>query len=278
MYVHWDVNPVIFELGALKAKYYGLFFSTLFLAGYLMLRYALKKEKRPAAESGRLVVAMIIGIVAGLRLGHVLFYNPLYYLTHPLDILMIWKGGLASHGAAVGALIALFIFSRRKQRPGMLWYLDRIVIPAAFGASLIRLGNLMNSEIIGTPTNQPWAFIFYRVDEIPRHPAQLYESLIYLFVFLLLAYLYLRRNAARKTGLLSGLFLTIVFSARFVIEFVKEDQSAFEAEILLNMGQWLSIPFVFAGLFLMLRRNKPQRIPIGTEKTKARQKRAAVKK
>ncbi len=201
---------------------------------------------------------MIFGTVIGARLGHCLFYNPTYYLSNPIEIIKVWEGGLASHGAAIGIIIAIYLFSNKKKNYSMLWILDRIVIVVALAGTFIRLGNLFNSEIIGIPTDVSWAFIFTAVDNVPRHPAQLYESIAYLIIFVILFFVYYKGIEKNRTGLLFGLFLVLVFSFRFFIEFVKENQSGFEAGMALNMGQLLSIPFIIAGIVFISKSFKPK--------------------
>lgn len=215
-----------------------------------------KKEKKTDTDLNDLVWYMILGTVIGARLGHCLFYNPVYYLSNPLEILMVWKGGLASHGAAIGILSAIYLFTKKKKEYSYLWVMDRIVITVALGGFFIRMGNLFNSEILGTPTNVPWAFIFTSFDNVPRHPAQLYEAIAYLLVFVFLIFYYFRTNAKFKPGKLFGYFLVMVFTFRFLVEFVKIDQTYFEKGMYLNMGQLLSIPFVLLGIYLLLRRDK----------------------
>jgi prolipoprotein diacylglyceryl transferase len=196
---------------------------------------------------------MIFGTVIGARLGHCLFYNPEYYLSNPIEIFKVWEGGLASHGAAIGILTAIYLFAKKKKNYPMLWTLDRIVIVVALAGTFIRLGNLFNSEIIGTPTEVSWAFVFTAVDDIPRHPAQLYESIAYFIIFLILLFIYYKGIEKNKNGLLFGLFLLLVFTFRFFVEFLKENQSGFEESLVLNMGQLLSIPFVIVGIVFIIK-------------------------
>ena len=252
-FIEWSVNPEIFHLGPIHVRWYGLLFASAFVAGYVIFTWVFKKEGKPQEDLEQLAVYMIFGTVIGARLGHCLFYNPEFYLTHPLEILKVWEGGLASHGAAIGILVALYLFSKKKKSYTMLWTLDRIVIVVALGGSFIRLGNLFNSEIIGKPTDVPWAFIFTSVDNVPRHPTQIYESLAYLIVFLILIFIYAKGFEKNRSGLLFGLFLVLVFTFRFFVEFLKEDQSSFEAGMALNMGQLLSIPFVIAGIVFIVK-------------------------
>lgn len=208
----------------------------------------------------RLTIYMAIGTIAGARLGHCFFYEPAFYLRHPLEILLVWHGGLASHGAAIGILIALWLFVR-KEKKGYAWVLDRIAIVVALSGFLIRMGNLMNSEIYGIETTVPWGFVFLRNNEVvPKHPTQIYEGLAYLLIFFLLYIMYWRKKGRVYQGLLISIFLILVFTSRFFIEFLKENQVAFEAGMKLNMGQLLSIPFVLlgiAGLYWSLKNKIP---------------------
>jgi phosphatidylglycerol:prolipoprotein diacylglycerol transferase len=252
-FIEWSASPEIFHLGPFSIRWYGLLFAMGFVVGYILMTWMFKREGRDQADLDQLSVYMIFGTVIGARLGHCLFYNPVYYLSNPIEILKVWEGGLASHGAAIGILISLYLFSKKKKNYTMLWTLDRIVIVVALAGSFIRLGNLFNSEIIGKPANLAWAFIFTSVDNIPRHPTQLYESIAYLMIFLILLFTYAKGFEKNKGGLLFGLFLVLVFTFRFFVEFLKEDQSAFEAGMALNMGQLLSIPFVIAGIVFIVR-------------------------
>jgi prolipoprotein diacylglyceryl transferase len=222
----------------------------------------LKSEKVPQKWIDSLFFYIIIATIVGARLGHVFFYGWEYYSQHPGEILKVWHGGLASHGGALGIIIALLIHSKLITKRNVFWTIDRIVVPTALVAGFIRLGNLMNSEIYGIETSLPWGFIFERNGEtVPKHPTQIYEALAYFISFGILRYLYWRTRAKHKEGLISGAFFVLIFSARFFIEFIKEDQEAFEATMALNMGQWLSIPFVLAGLFLMVRAIKlPEKV------------------
>ncbi|HEY6625759.1 MAG TPA: prolipoprotein diacylglyceryl transferase, partial [Ignavibacteriaceae bacterium] len=217
-----------------------------------------KREGRPRTDLEQLSVYMIFGTVIGARLGHCLFYNPEYYLSNPIEIFKVWEGGLASHGAAIGILTALYLFSKKKKNYPMLWTLDRVVIVVALAGTFIRLGNLFNSEIIGRQTDVSWAFIFTAVDDIPRHPAQLYESIAYFIIFLILLFIYYKGFHKNKSELLFGIFLVLVFAFRFFVEFVKENQSGFEETMVLNMGQILSIPFVVAGIIFIAKSFKPK--------------------
>jgi phosphatidylglycerol:prolipoprotein diacylglycerol transferase len=257
--IPWDVNPEIFRIGAFAVRWYGLLFASSFLFGYIIMNRIFKNENLNEATLDRLTIYMAVGVIAGARLGHCLFYEPSYYLNHPLEILMIWHGGLASHGAAIGILTAVWLFAR-KEKKDYLWALDRVAIVVALSGFFIRMGNLMNSEIYGTETTVPWGFVFLRNHEVaPKHPTQIYEGLVYLAIFVLLYRLYWSKKGEHIQGMLISLICILIFTARFFIEFLKEDQVAFEASMKINMGQWLSIPFVLlgiAGLYWSFSRNK----------------------
>jgi len=257
-FIEWNVSPEIFHLGPLSIRWYGFLFAMAFVAGYFIMSTIFRKENRSKQDLEQLSVYMIFGTVIGARLGHCLFYNPTYYLANPIEILKVWEGGLASHGAAIGIIISQYIFSKKNKNYDLMWILDRIVIVVALGGSFIRLGNLFNSEIIGHPTQVSWAFIFTSVDDLPRHPTQLYESIAYLIIFFVLWMIYQKGNAKTKKGFLLGLFLILVFTFRFFVEFLKENQSTFEAGMALNMGQLLSIPFVIAGIVFIIQSSKPK--------------------
>lgn len=255
----WGVGPDIFSLGPITIRWYGLLFATAFFLGFLYMRYVFVRENRPVASLDSLLMYMMISTVVGARLGHCLFYDPGYYLSNPIEIIKVWRGGLASHGGAIGILIGMYMYAKKQANQPYLWLLDRVVVPIALAGSLIRLGNLFNSEILGVPTEKPWAIVFTRVDDLPRHPAQLYESVSYLFIFLFLNLVYRKLGEKTPRGLLLGLFLVLVFSARFLIEFVKVRQAAFGEALPLSIGQLLSIPAVLAGLFFLIRaRKQPQ--------------------
>lgn len=257
-FIEWSVTPEIFHLGPISVRWYGLLFAMAFVAGYFIMTWVFKKEGRPQPDLEQLSVYMIFGTVVGARLGHCLFYNPAYYLSNPIEIFKVWEGGLASHGAAIGILIAVYLFSKKKKNYSFLWIIDRIVIVVALAGTFIRLGNLFNSEIIGKPTDVAWAFIFTSVDDLPRHPTQLYESIAYFIIFLILLFIYYKGFEKNRSGLLFGLFLVLVFTFRFFVEFLKENQSAFERGMILDMGQLLSIPFVIAGIIFISKAFKPK--------------------
>lgn len=252
-YIYWDVSPEIFRIGVFALRWYSLLFALGFLIGLQILTWMYNRENKPLKDLDRLFIDVLAGTIIGARLGHCLFYDPAYYLSHPLEILMIWRGGLASHGGAIGILTAMYIYSRGRKDQPYLWVLDRIVVPIALAGMLIRIGNLFNSEIIGKATTVPWAFIFARVDQVPRHPAQLYEALIYGLIFIYLLRLYKRKSPEIPHGYLLGNFLVLIFGSRFFVEFVKVRQEAYGESFPLTTGQWLSIPMVIVGLYLFWR-------------------------
>jgi prolipoprotein diacylglyceryl transferase len=255
-FIHWNISPVIFSLGPISVRWYGLLFAMSFVVGYFIMLRIFNKENIPEPLLDELSMYMLIATVVGARLGHVLFYEPATYLAHPLDILKIWQGGLASHGAAIGIPVALYLFSRKTRQP-FFWVIDRIVIVVALSGFFIRTGNLFNSEIYGNITNLPWGFIFERAGEsLPHHPTQIYEGLCYLGIFFFLLWFYYKKNGKPRPGLLFGYFLIGVFGFRFLVEFIKEPQVAFESSMALNMGQLLSIPLVIAGIVILAMKPK----------------------
>jgi phosphatidylglycerol:prolipoprotein diacylglycerol transferase len=245
-------------IGPLAIRWYGLLFATGFIIGYRIIFNIYRKENKPTQDLDPLLMYLVIGTVVGARLGHVLFYDPGYYFSHPLEIIKIWKGGLASHGGALGVLLATYLYSRKHPTQPYLWLLDRLAIPTALASAFIRLGNFFNSEILGTPTTVPWAIVFDRVDNVPRHPVQLYESISYLIIFIILMTLYKKRAENLRPGMLLGLLLILVFGVRFMLEFIKMHQAAYATEFL-SVGQWLSIPMVIAGVVLVVWGGKLQR-------------------
>nr|WP_026462988.1 prolipoprotein diacylglyceryl transferase [Adhaeribacter aquaticus] len=259
-YITWNVSDEIFRvdlpvLGSIALRWYGLLFASGFIFGQIILTRMYKAERVSEKWVDVITLYMIVGTVLGARLGHCLFYEPDVYLSDPIRILKIWEGGLASHGATVGILLALYLYSR-KYRFDYLWVLDRIVIVVALGGALIRLGNLFNSEIVGKATNVPWAFVFmrnYEFPQVPRHPAQLYESISSFLIFLGLLFLWSRKKEATPRGRIFGLFVVILFTLRFLYEFLKEAQVEFEESMTLNMGQILSIPLILVGLYILIR-------------------------
>ena len=253
-FIHWNVSPEIFSLGPLTVRWYGLLFAIGFLFGYNHGEKMFKHENIDLKLLESLFIYLIVATIVGARLGHVFFYGWHYYSQHPIEILYVWQGGLASHGGVIGILAALSFWSLKVSKRSLLWVLDRVVVPSALVAALIRFGNLMNSEIYGMPTTLPWGVIFERNHEtVAKHPTQIYESLSYLFTFAVMMYMYWKTKAKDYQGLIVGVFFVLVFAAGFFIEFIKEDQEAFEKGMMLNMGQWLSIPFVIAGIILIVR-------------------------
>jgi phosphatidylglycerol---prolipoprotein diacylglyceryl transferase len=250
--IPWDVNPEIFRIGHFVVRWYGLLFASSFLFGYIIMLKIFKNENLSEALLDKLTIYMAVGTIVGARLGHCFFYEPSYYLAHPLEILAIWHGGLASHGAGIGILTAVGIFAY-KEKKGYFWTLDRIAIVVALSGFFIRMGNLMNSEIYGIETTVPWGFVFLRNGETaPKHPTQIYEALAYLFIFLLLFRIYWKKKGEHIEGSLISLAILLIFVARFFIEILKENQVPFEKglklDIGLNMGQLLSLPYILIGL------------------------------
>jgi phosphatidylglycerol---prolipoprotein diacylglyceryl transferase len=267
-YIIWDVDPNIVTLPFINhpIRWYGLLFSLAFLMGQQIMYFIYRKEKRPIGEIDTLTIYMVTATILGARLGHVLFYNPSYYFQNPQKIMMVWEGGLASHGGVVGVLIAAFLFAR-KSNVRYLWVLDRICIVAALAFSMIRLGNLMNSEMIGIPTTLPWGFVFIGTDNLPRHPAQLYEAIHYFMCFIMLFFIWYKRKDRMKDGVLFSWSLIILFSLRFVDEFFKVNQAQFEDGLILNMGQLLSIPFILIGIVLLLLTKSRKKHPDANDAT-----------
>lgn len=260
----WDIDPELVKIGPFSLRYYSVLFAVAFILGFRLMTSMYRREGLDEQNLHPLLVYIIVGTIIGARLGQTLFYEFDYYKSHPLEIILPfrigangfeWTGyqGLASHGGAIGIVVALAFFCRR-YKTTFLPLLDKLVIAIALAGFFVRLGNLFNSEILGKPTTLPWAFIFSRVDALPRHPSQLYEAIAYLFIFIMLGRFYKNKGQQLQKGFLFGLFLVLVFSARFLIEFTKENQEAFEKALPLNMGQLLSIPFILTGLYFLFRR------------------------
>ena len=256
----WDVHPTLFTIGPVEVRYYGLMWALGFIISAYIISNIMKREGYPEKTFDSFFWYALLSTVIGSRLGHCLFYAPGYYLTHPIEILYIHQGGMASHGAAVGLLVGLWLFSRKNKIP-YIWSLDRIGILVAISGALVRIGNFMNSEIFGRPTSLPWGVEFVLSNEwntlykgLPCHPPQLYEALAYLIIFVAFLWLYYRKNLAqRRPGAMFGIFLIALFGIRFLIEFIKNPQEDFEVGMILNMGQLLSIPFIVAGCVLLYR-------------------------
>lgn len=266
-YITWDASPVLFTLGPLTVRWYGLMFAIGFLVGYKIVERMFRHEGAPERWLGILLAWTFTGTVVGARLGHVFFYEWDRYSQDPVSILYIWEGGLASHGGAIGVILGVLAFSYFTSHRSPLWTFDRLVIPIAMVGGLIRLGNLMNSEIFGHPTDLPWGFMFINSAEWRTlypgqacHPTQIYEALCYFILFGILMWMYWRRNDEERPGLIFGVFLTVLFTCRFLIEFVKNVQEEFEHQLPLDMGQLLSIPFIIAGLVLIIRAYRRPRL------------------
>ncbi len=260
--IHWNVDPIIFNIGSFGLRWYSFGFLFAFLFGYFILSRIFKHEKVDIKLLDSLVVYIFVAVLVGARLGHCLFYEPDYFCTaaHWPEIFLPFNPqtgqftgyqGLASHGAAIAILLVLWLYNHR-YHINVLWVLDRIVIVVALGGAFIRLGNLFNSEIYGVETSLPWGFVFERNGEtVPKHPTQLYESLSYFIIFIVSILTYLKKDGKLHNGRLFGWWLVALFGMRLLIEFVKEDQVAFEDGMLLNMGQLLSLPFIAGGLVMV---------------------------
>ena len=261
--VTWTVDPVIFDIGFISLRWYALMFIIGFYIGSKLMEVYYKHDGVNPEKVYTLFLYCFVGTIIGARLGHCLFYDPGYYLANPIEMFKTWKGGLASHGGTLGVFLAVLIYARRDHRSA-LWVLDRLGIAVAPVAALIRVGNLFNHEIYGHATSLPWGFRFIEniglwsrgaepVFTEPCHPTQIYEALCYLAVFAINAYLYYKTDARNRRGLLLGVFFTGVFGSRFLIEYVKNVQEAFEEGMILDMGQLLSIPFIIGGIWLIVR-------------------------
>lgn len=262
-YIIWNPDDTIIDLGFYALRWYSVLFALGFVFSYIILRKYFKKENIAEEKLERLTVYVVLATVIGARLVHCLFYDWDYYSDHILEIFLPVRfepefhftgfQGLASHGGIFGIVIAVLLYSR-KYNINALWIFDKLSLVGALAGACIRFGNLMNSEIVGKPADVPWAFVFVEVDNVPRHPGQLYEALSYLLIFVILYFL--TKKSKREPGFIFGVFFILLFTARFIIEFFKADQSAFEADMLLNMGQLLSIPFIIFGIILIILKNK----------------------
>ncbi|MDR2358546.1 MAG: prolipoprotein diacylglyceryl transferase [Prevotellaceae bacterium] len=259
--IRWDVDPEIFSLGAIHLRYYGVLLVSGFVMAFFVLRNIFRHEHLPPQLFDNFSIVAVVSTFVGLRLGHFLFYQPALFFTNPLEIILpvrfspqfefIGYQGLASHGGAIGILLGLFWWSRKHKKP-YLWALERIVLIVPLAGAFVRIGNLMNSEVYGCETTLPWGFIFVRNGEIlPHHPTQLYEAAAYFLIFFIMRYLYFQQLPKLKRGMLFGIFLILLFGARFAIEFIKNDQVAFEQNLFFNMGQILSLPFIIAGIIFL---------------------------
>ena len=256
----WDVSPTIVKIGSFEIRWYGLLFALGFLIGFQIIARVFKFEKKDENDLDKLLLTMILSIVLGARVGHYVFYEGNHFMDNPglfiYEMLMPPYSGLASHGAAFGVLLGLFIFKRRNPSYDYLWLTDRLVIVSALGGAFIRFGNFMNSEIVGKATDVPWAVLFKQnteFEQVPRHPAQLYESISCLILFGILFFLYEKWKEKTPTGSLTGIFFIWIFGLRFFYEFLKENQEQFEEGMALNMGQILSIPVVLFGIFVLIK-------------------------
>lgn len=259
----WDINPTIVKLGEFELRWYGLMFAGGFLLGYQVITKIFKDEGKPEKDLDALLLTMIIATVLGARIGHYVFYEWEHFGENPgkfiAEMLIPPYAGLASHGAGFGIVFALWFYSRKRADQSFLWIVDRVAVTVALVGFFIRSGNLMNSEIVGKPSNLPWAFTFmknFEFEQIPRHPAQLYEALSCLVLFVILYSIWNKYKATLPDGLLSGVFFVWIFGLRFVWEFFKENQEAFEDGMTFNMGQVLSIPMVLFGIFLLFKANQ----------------------
>lgn len=277
--INWDVSAEIIE-GWSTPNLYGLLFISGIIIGYFVIKRMFRKEGVSEDLLDKLLMYMIVATIVGARLGHVLFYGPHFdkkdalgrviergYFSHPLDILKIYEGGLASHGAAIVILIVLYYFSKRIAKRPMLWVLDRVSAPIAIAGCFIRLGNLVNHEMVGFKTDLPWGFKFMKHDCPPlcswevipaRHPAQLYEAICYAATFAILMFLYWKKDSWKRPGIIFGSFLILIFGARFLVEFFKEGQTDWDGDFIFNMGQWLSIPLIIAGIIIVYRAFKKE--------------------
>ena len=284
-YVTWNVDPELFTVLGREIRWYGLLWVIGLIVAVIIVQRIFDKEKLPEKWFDSLFVYMILGIILGARLGHCLFYEPAYYLSHPLEILKIWEGGLASHGGVIGIIIAVWLYSKKVTKKSMLWTFDRVIVPTGFTAAFIRLGNLMNHEIYGGPTSEPWGFRFIEnipywkagaapIYTDPSHPTQIYEAIIYLIVFAVTMYMFFKTNAKYKQGLTLGVAMIMIFLSRFFIEYLKnvqvQSEIAMRESTGLILGQWLSIPFVLWGVWLVwnaLRKSKQkEEVAIKTNK------------
>lgn len=250
--ITWDFDPVFFEVFGLEVRYYGLFWAFTFLSGLWYFSKFAKREGLPDKVVDSVFFYVVIFTIIGARLGHCFFYEPAAYLADPITIFYLRDGGMASHGAALGILTGLWLFARKNKLP-YIWGLDRVMLPVTVGGAGVRIGNFLNSEIYGAPTDLPWGVVFKRAGEtVPCHPTQLYEALFYLMVFAVLVWLYFRKDAGRKyPGMMAGVGIIGIFIPRFFIEFIKNTQVDFEVGMMLNMGQWLSIPFIIMGIVMI---------------------------
>tara|TARA_R110002033_G_scaffold52650_1_gene100109 strand:- start:4541 stop:5365 length:825 start_codon:yes stop_codon:yes gene_type:complete len=259
--IDWDPIKYI-DLGFFKLHFYSLMWIAAFIIGFTIMKRIYKNEGESEESLDSLFIYSVLGIMLGARLGHVIFYQPELITEDFFSIFLPFKfkggfeftgfQGLASHGAAIAMIISMYLYNKKVLHKSVLWILDRVVIPVASGAVFVRIGNFINSEIIGKYTGSDFGVVFKQLGETePRHPAQLYEAFCYIFVFLILFYFYWKTKKAEQQGFLFGLFLVLLWTVRFFVEFVKEAQNIERADWALNTGQWLSIPFIIIGLYFM---------------------------
>ncbi|MEA1880171.1 MAG: prolipoprotein diacylglyceryl transferase [Campylobacterota bacterium] len=247
----WNIDPTLLHLGPLQLRWYGLLFVGSFFLGAMILNWIYKRENKDPSVVENLLIYLMVGAVLGSRLVHCLFYEPEFYLSNPLEILYVWKGGLASHGGLLGVFISMYLFARNYNESYM-WIVSRVAIPGALTAAFVRFGNLFNSEILGLPSNVSWAIVFERIDLVPRHPVQLYEAFSYLTIMLILILIYRKVTPIFATKILPGLFLVLLFTARFLIEYTKTRQAAYTLDIPLSTGQLLSLPYIAIGIIWII--------------------------
>jgi len=250
-YFLWNIDPTLLHLGPLQLRWYGLLFVGSFFLGSLILTWMYKRENKDPADVEHLLIYLMVGAVIGSRLMHCLAYEPEFYLSHPLEILKVWKGGLASHGGLLGVFVSMYIFAKRYNTP-YLWVVSRVAIPGALTAAFVRFGNFFNSEIIGLPSQLPWAIVFERIDLVPRHPVQLYEAFSYLTLLLILVTIYRKTTAEFATKILPGIFLTSMFIIRFLLEYTKTRQADYTTSLPFTTGQMLSVPFILIGILWII--------------------------
>ncbi|MFV0484274.1 MAG: prolipoprotein diacylglyceryl transferase [Bacteroidales bacterium] len=266
--INWNVSPFIFETSFYSLRWYTLLFAIGFYIAYNLGLKMYALDGVDEEKMNKLMIYIFVGTVFGARIGHCVFYEWSYYKDHIAEIILPFRTtvngvkftgyqGLASHGGAIGIFITVSIYAKKVSKTSVWWVLDRVVVPTALVGGMIRLGNLFNSEIYGIQTALPWGMIFERNGEtIAKHPTQIYESLCYVISFFVLAHLFWKTDKRKHEGFITGLFFILIFTARFFIEFIKEAQEAFETTMVLNMGQWLSIPLIILGIYLIISSKK----------------------
>ena len=265
--IFWDVDPILLRLGSIEIRWYGLMWGLGFMLAYEMVSRLFHKEKYPEDWADKLFIYSILSTIIGARLGHCLFYEWDFYGAHPLEILKVWKGGLASHGGVFAIILTLVFYSKKVTHKSVWWLFDRMIPAVAVVCACIRFGNLMNSEIFGFPTDMPWGFEFVRSREwqllynkngesLACHPTQIYEMLYCITAFIVAKVMYVKYHLQSKIGLITGVSLLIFFGSRFALEFMKNPQVAEEVGMTFNIGQWLSVPLILLGLYLIFTSNK----------------------